>query len=74
MIWFLERRNDLLVCEIRRSDENASIFEFEIAGASGPTTRRFDSPHDLITSYLAEHRRLMADGWRPRAGNVDALE
>jgi len=74
MIWFLERHNDLLVCEIRRSHQNAAIFEFEIAGASGPTTMRFDSPQELITKYLAAHRRLMADGWRPRVSDIEALE
>ncbi len=73
MIWFLERKDDLLVCEIRRSNDDAAIFEFEIAGASGPRTLRFTSPEELIARYLAENKRLMADGWRPRVGDVDAL-
>ncbi|HYT66555.1 MAG TPA: hypothetical protein VEL51_09070 [Vicinamibacterales bacterium] len=70
MIWFLEKQDDLLVCEIRRNEENAAVFEFEIADASGPTTLRFDSAKELIASYLHEHARLRAEGWRPRAGNV----
>lgn len=74
MIWFLEKQDDLLVCEIRRVDDNAEVYEFEIADATGPRTMRFTSPKELIARYLAEHSRLMAQGWRPRAGNVTALE
>jgi hypothetical protein len=67
MIWFLEKQDDLLVCEIRRNEDQA-IYEFEISDANGPQTRRFDSPKELIAGYLAEHSRLVAEGWRPRAG------
>ena len=74
MIWFLEKQNDLLVCEIRHSAENEAVYEFEIADATGPTTMRFESPKELIAKYLEQHSRLMAEGWRPRAGNVTALE
>ena len=74
MTWFLEKQEELIVCEIRHSDENASVYEFEIADSKGPTTLRFDSPKDLIANYLKKHSRLMAEGWRPRAGNVTALE
>ena len=73
MVWFLEKQDDLLVCEIRKADDE-SIYEFEIADAQGPTTHRFDSPTDLIAKYLTEQARLMAEGWRPRAGNLEALE
>ena len=74
VIWFLEKQDDLLVCEIRRAEDNESVYEFEIADASGPKTLRFESPKELISRYLAEHSRLAAEGWRPRAGNVTALE
>ena len=74
MIWFLEKKDDLLVCEIRRAGEDGTAYEFEIADAKGPTTLRFESPKELIAKYLAAHSRLMAEGWRPRAGNVTALE
>jgi len=74
VIWFLEKQEELIVCEIRHSEENASVYEFEIADAKGPTTLRFDSAKDLIANYLQRHSRLMAQGWRPRAGNVTALE
>jgi hypothetical protein len=74
VIWFLEKQEALLVCEIRRAEEDAAVFEFEIAGAKGPKTLRFDSPKELITAYLEEQSRLMAEGWRPRVGNVTALE
>ena len=74
VIWFLEKHDDLLVCEIRRAEANAELYEFEIADAAGPRIMRFNSPKELIARYLDEHARLMADGWRPRAGNVTALE
>ena len=74
VIWFLEKQDDLLVCEIRRAQNDESVFEFEIADANGPKTLRFESPKELISKYLAEHSRLAAEGWRPRAGNVNALE
>lgn len=73
MIWFLEKQDDLLVCEIRKADDD-SAYEFEIADAQGPTTHRFASPGDLIAKYLNEQARLMSEGWRPRAGNIDGLE
>lgn len=73
MVWFLEKQNDLLVCEIRKTDDETT-YEFEIADAQGPTTHRFDSPTALIDKYLTEQRRLMSEGWRPRAGNVESLE
>jgi hypothetical protein len=74
MIWFLEKQDHLLVCEIRRSTGSETGYDFEIAGATGPTTMHCDSPTELIKKYLTEHSRLMRDGWRPRAGNVTALE
>ena len=74
VIWFLEKQDDLLVCEIRRAGDNESVYEFEIVDAAGPKTLRFESPKELISTYLAEHSRLAAEGWRPRAGNVAALE
>jgi hypothetical protein len=73
MVWFLEKQDDLLVCEIRKTDDETT-YEFEIADAHGPTTHRFDSPTALIAKYLNEQSRLMAEGWRPRAGNIEALE
>jgi hypothetical protein len=66
MTWFLERQDDLLICEIRKTEDETS-YEFEIAGAKGPTIHRLVSPADLIAKYLNEQSRLRADGWRPRA-------
>ena len=66
MVWFLEKQDDLLVCEIRKAD-NQSGYEFEIADATGPTTHRFDSPQELIVKYLNEQARLMKEGWRPKS-------
>ena len=72
MIWFFERESSLIVCEIRRAADDDDTFEFEMADAEGPTTRRFDSPKDLIATYLDEQSRLLAQGWRPR--NASTLE
>lgn len=73
VVWFLEKQNDLLVCEIRKTDDETT-YEFEIADSHGPTTLRFESPTALIAKYLTEQRRLMAEGWRPRAGNIESIE
>jgi hypothetical protein len=73
VVWFLEKQDDLLVCEIRKTADETT-YEFEIAAAQGPITHRFDSPKDLINKYLTEQARLMALGWRPSAGNIEALE
>lgn len=67
MVWFFERDSDLLICEIRRAADEHEGYEFEIAGATGPKTQRFDSPSALIANYLTEQARLIKDGWRPRA-------
>ena len=73
MTWFLERGTDLLVCEIRRTNDTA--YEFEIAAASGkPKTTRFDSPSELINTYLREQSQLRALGWRPRGAQLDLIE
>jgi len=73
VIWFLEKQDDLLVCEIRRAAGSAG-YEFEIADATGPKTIHCQSSKELIARYLHEHSRLMRAGWRPRAGNIAALE
>jgi hypothetical protein len=67
VVWFYEKKDDLLVCEIRKA-EDETTYEFEIADSQGPTTHRFDSPKDLIAKYLIEESRLRAEGWRPRSG------
>lgn len=74
MVWFLEKQNDVLVCEIRKTEEDTPAYEFEIADSRGPTTHRFVSPRDLIAKYLNEQARLMAEGWRPRVGDIESLE
>lgn len=74
VIWFLEKQDDLLVCEIRRAQDDQTAFEFEIADSTGPTTLRFGSPKELITKYLDEQQRLFKDGWRPTSGDLAILE
>lgn len=73
MIWFYEKQDELLVCEIRKADDETT-YEFEIADSHGPTTQRFESPKELIAAYLTEESRLRAAGWHPRAGNIAGLE
>jgi hypothetical protein len=73
VLWFFERETSLLVCEIRRAADDEQKFEFEIVDADGPSTRRFDSPKELISTYLHEQARLRAQGWRPRT-HVEAAE
>ena len=72
MIWFLEKQDDRLICEIRHA-AGTQGYEFEIAGAKEMTVH-CDSPKELIATYLDEHSRLMRDGWRPRAGNTAQVE
>lgn len=74
VIWFYEKQDDLLVCEIRRAEDDQTAFEFEIADSKGPTTHRFGSPAELIAKYLDEQKRLIKEGWRPNAGNLEILE
>lgn len=74
MIWFLEKQEHLLVCEIRRSTGPRAGYVFEIADETGPTTIHCDSPSELIVRYLTEHSRLVREGWRPRAADVTAPE
>jgi hypothetical protein len=73
VIWFYEKQEEILVCEIRKADDRMT-YEFEIADSHGPTTQRFDSPKELIAVYLSEQSRLQAEGWRPSAGNLASLE
>ena len=73
VIWFYEKQDALLVCEIRKAEDERT-YEFEIADSQGPKTQRFESPKDLIAAYLDEESRLRAAGWRPRAGNIDCLQ
>ena len=74
MIWFLERNRDLVICEIRRAADASPVYEFEIAASEGPPrTQRYTSPTDLIDGYLREQAHLRAQGWRPRASDIDVL-
>ena len=71
MVWLLQRNNEILTCEIREG-ERPRQYEFEVASKRGPAeTLRFDSPTDLINSYLrwqtALRTRLAAEGRRRRA-------
>lgn len=71
MIWFLEKDTDLAICEIRQTPDHAA-YEFEVATPAGPPqVRRFESPKDLITSYLVETSKLRAAGWHPRAPHIE---
>jgi len=74
MIWFLERNSDLVICEIRRTEDADAAYEFEVAATDAqPRTRRFNSPSELIDGYLREQAQLRAQGWRPRASDIAVL-
>ena len=74
MIWFLERNSDLLICEIRHCADSPA-YEFEIAPTEGPPeTLRFGSATELVQGYLRKQSALQAQGWRPRLGDIAALE
>ena len=70
MVWFLERGDTRLVCEIRRLEE-LEKYEFELARpGQAPETQQFDSPSELIDAYLRRQSALQADGWRPKVVEV----
>lgn len=74
MVWFLERNTDRLTCEIRLTEDQSPMYEFEIAPTGAPArTQRFASATELIDTYLREQSHLRAQGWRPRASDVDEL-
>lgn len=66
MLWFLERKTEVLICEIRRAHDG---HEYELAiMAPGVPERieRFDQPKVLIDRWLWTQRELQSMGWRPR--------
>lgn len=66
MVWFLERGDCRLACELRRS-EQSNRYEFALQGPEGPKeTVACDSPTEMIETFLRRHAQLQADGWRPR--------
>lgn len=70
MVWFLERGDIRVVCEIRRS-ENDDRYEFELVRpGQAPVTELFDSASQLIDAYLKRQSLLRAEGYRPRVLEV----
>lgn len=66
MVWLLERGSVQVVCEIKREPEN-TYYEFAVATSDGAReTREYGSPTELIESYLAAQREMLAQGYRPR--------
>jgi hypothetical protein len=66
MIWFFERERDLIVCEVRKTEDDTA-YEFEVSASNAaPAVHHFKSAHDLIETYVREQRRLLAEGWHPR--------
>lgn len=66
MVWFLERGDTRVVCEIRRSEDD-DRYEFELARpGQPPVTELFDSPSQLIDAYLRRQSLLRAEGYHPR--------
>ncbi|HEY3884679.1 MAG TPA: hypothetical protein VGL62_05695 [Vicinamibacterales bacterium] len=65
MIWFFEREQDLVMCEVRKTRDDMA-YEFEVSPSNAPAAvHLFKAPGELIETYLREQKRLLADGWRP---------
>lgn len=70
MVWFLERGDARVVCEIRRSQDDDK-YEFELSRpGQAPVTELFDCPSQLIDAYLRRQSLLRAEGYRPRVLEV----
>jgi hypothetical protein len=66
MMWFLERGERRLACELRRLEEG-NRYEFALQGPDGPMeTVAYETPTQMIEAYLHRHAQLQAEGWRPR--------
>lgn len=66
MFWFLEREQEVLICEIRHAD-NSPDFELSISGPGIPERiERFDQPGHLIERWLRCQQELRSMGWQPR--------
>lgn len=65
MVWFLERNNDVMACEVRRAMDGA--YEYEVTASNGQTrVQRFEHPTPFLNEYLKEQQELRRQGWRPR--------
>jgi hypothetical protein len=64
MIWSFERRNQLLLCEIRR-EPDGQHYEFVVTRPDGAEqAERFDDPSAVIARSVDFMRGLIEDGWR----------
>jgi hypothetical protein len=71
MVWLLQRKDDLLLCEIRQAADS-SAYEFALASREGPAeTLRFSSATELLNGFLQRQTALQAQGWRPRPADVE---
>jgi hypothetical protein len=65
MVWFLERGECRVACELRRL-ELSNRYEFAVQGPEGPReTLACDTPTEMIETFLRRHAELQAEGWRP---------
>ena len=65
MVWFLERDNDVIACEVRKSMDG--VYEYEVTGSNGQTrVQRYENPTPFLDAYLEEQQELLRQGWRPR--------
>ena len=64
MLWFFERRNERMRCEIRREGVGAG-FEMIVTCPDGSQRmERFEETNDLIRRTLDFQRELLERGWR----------
>lgn len=65
MVWFLEKNDEVLACEVRRTPDGS--YEYEVTASTGQTrVQRFEHPTPFIEGYLKEQQELRSQGWRPR--------
>ena len=71
MVWLLQRKSDVLLCEIDQP-LGSNEYEFKVAAPDGRAeTIRFGSATELIRGYLRHQSALQAEGWRPRAAALE---
>ncbi|MBI2221320.1 MAG: hypothetical protein HYU53_08935 [Acidobacteria bacterium] len=65
MVWFLERNDDVMACEVRKAPDGTFVYEVTVSGGQ-TRVRRFDRPTPFIDGYLQEQQDFRRQGWRPR--------
>ena len=66
MLWFFQRKDEHMRCEIRREGVGAG-FEMIVTSPDGSQRmERFQETNDLIKRTLDFQRELLERGWQPK--------